>query len=166
MEQIPFPVSWSSPTSADILTCWAEYPPGGMRSLCFKTVPGHHSPDMQTQTIAQHFITEDFLHTSIMVWKPFSLQQLSQWLLLQWRHEDRNNTSCRPSITCLFARWPKVDLFPQTHCCPSYLVGPSTEDIISVRHQVLSLAQRSFSLSFEQKTRDFRAAYSGSRYRP
>lgn len=81
IEQIPFPVSWSSsPTSADLLTCWAEYPPGEMRSGCFKALPEHHSPDMQTQTIAQHFITGDFLHISITVWKPFSLQQLSQWL--------------------------------------------------------------------------------------
>lgn len=80
--QTPFPVSWpSSPASAGILTCWAENPPEGMRSVCFKTVPEHHSPDMQTQTIAQHFMTGDFFHTPITVWKSFSLQQLSQWLV-------------------------------------------------------------------------------------
>lgn len=86
--------------------------------------------------------------------------------LLQWSHEDRNNASCRSPVTCLFARWPKVDLFPWSHCCPSYLAAPTTEDIISMRHQVLSPAQRSFSLSCDQKTRkDFRASYLGIRYK-
>lgn len=138
IEQIPFPVSWSpSLTSADILTCRAERPPGGMRSVCFQTPPEHHSPDKQTQTIAQHFMVGDFLHISISVWKPFSFAAaLTVACLLQWSHEDRNNSSCRPSIiTCFLA---KGGCFSPV---PSYLVGPSTEVTISMRHQVLSPAQ-------------------------
>lgn len=61
---------------------------------------------------------------------------------LQWSNEDSSNTSCRFAITRLFAGWPMMDLLLWSYYCPSYVVGPSTTDIISVRHQVLSPAQR------------------------
>lgn len=66
--------------------------------------------------------------------------------LLQWSNEDSSNTSCRSAITCLFAGRPIVDHLLQSHYCPSYVVGPSTEDIIFVRHQVLSCSYIIFPL--------------------
>ena len=136
-----------------------------MRSLHFKIVPSI------TLQISKHRLLPDTSLLGIFARSHYCLETLLfaaavlVACLLQWSNEDSSNTSCRSTITCLFAGWPMVDLLLRSYNCPSYVVGPSTEDIISVRHQVLSPAQRSFSLSYDQKTGDFRAALSGNRYR-
>lgn len=98
--------------------------------------PEHHSPDKQTQTIAQHFTGGDFLHISITVWKPFSLQQPSKWLL---SFNGVMKTEIIPDLLLLPVSLPDGQRWM---FFPSYLVGPSTEAIIPMRNQVLSPAQK------------------------
>lgn len=98
-------VSWSSSSiTADILTCWSEYPLGEMSSLCFKIVPRLSLSRCPNTDYCLTLHYRRFLPSPDTAWKPFSLHQLSSACLLQWSNEDSINTSCRSAYYLCLCR--------------------------------------------------------------
>lgn len=132
---------WSCSATADILTCWSAYPPGETSSLHFNTVPRVSLSRYPNTDYCLTFHYWGFFPALIIAWKPpfFAPAQ---------RHVSFNGVmkiAVIPPVDLLlpvFAGWPMVDLLLQSYYFPSYVISPSTEDIISVRHQILSPAQR------------------------